>query len=104
MGMKHPRFTLVNRADEPAGEVWNLCGALCSMNDILVKQAALPPLRVGDTLCFENAGAYCVTEGMSLFLSRDLPAVYLRETDGTIRRVRDNYETAALNTPEYERK
>jgi len=104
MGMKHPRFTLVNRADEPADEVWNLCGALCSMNDILVKQASLPRLRVGDTLCFENAGAYCVTEGMSLFLSRDLPAIYLREMDGTIRRVRDNFETAALNTPDYERK
>lgn len=47
------------------------------MNDILVKAAPLPEMEIGDALVFENAGAYCMTEGMSLFLSRDLPQIYL---------------------------
>ena len=100
MAMKHPRFRLAGREGEAGAEPWNICGALCSMNDLLVKQAMLPPLRPGDLLCFENAGAYCVTEGMSLFLSRDLPAVYLLEPDGAIRRARANYETWRLNMPQ----
>ena len=32
-------------------------------------------------LVFTRAGAYSVTEGISLFLSRDLPAVYLHRAD-----------------------
>ena len=101
MAMKHPCFSLLGRESEQPSEEWNICGALCSMNDLLVKQAALPPLRPGDTLCFENAGAYCVTEGMSLFLSRDLPAVYLLRPDGTLLPARETTETAPLNTPRY---
>ena len=104
MAMKQPFVSVAGKEDRPAGGKWNVCGALCSMNDLLVKQAALPRLEVGDLLCFENAGAYCVTEGMSLFLSRDIPAVYLKHADGTLTRVRENIETAHLNTPDYERK
>lgn len=100
MAMKRPRFSLVGGEGRGGGEPWNLCGALCSMNDLLVKQAPLPELQAGDLLCFENAGAYCVTEGMALFLSRDLPAVYLLGADGAIRRVRGNVETAPLNMPQ----
>ena len=102
MAMKHPRFSIVGKEDAPAEGEWNLCGALCSMNDLLVKQAALPGIAPGDLVCFENAGAYCATEGMSLFLTRDLPAVYLRRQDGALVRVRDNFETAPLNTPKYQ--
>lgn len=104
MAMKQPFVSVAGKEDRPAGGKWNVCGALCSMNDLLVKQAELPRLEVGDLLCFENAGAYCVTEGMSLFLSRDIPAVYLKHADGTLTRVRENIETAHLNTPDYERK
>ena len=104
MAMKTPYFYVVGKADAPAREAWNLCGALCSMNDLLVKQAPLPDLEPGDLLCFENTGAYCVTEGMSLFLSRDLPAVYLLREDGEAECVRHTFETAPLNTPNYERK
>ena len=70
------------------------------MNDIMVKSLPLPPVELGDTLCFPNTGAYCVTEGIALFLSRDLPAVFLLFEDGAVE-VRPPFETAALNLPQY---
>jgi iron complex outermembrane receptor protein len=89
----------VGKEGEPAADSWNIVGSLCSMNDIMAKQVPLPEVSVGDTLCFENTGAYCMTEGISLFLSRDIPAVWLIRTDGTRVCVRETFETAVLNTP-----
>lgn len=73
------------------------------MNDIMVKQAPLPEIKIGDVICFENTGAYCPTEGISLFLSRDIPAVYLKKEDSEIVRLRDSFETYSLNNPKDER-
>ena len=73
------------------------------MNDILAKQIPLPEIQTGDTLCFENAGAYCMTEGISLFLSRDIPAVYLLHENGELRCVREAIPTEYFNLPKYER-
>lgn len=100
MAMKQPIFELVGKEDEPIKDQWNICGSLCSMNDIVVKQAPLPEIKIGDVLCFKNAGAYCMTEGISLFLSREIPAVYLKKNKKYIL-VRSCFETAVLNTPNY---
>ncbi len=78
---------------------WNICGSLCTVNDILVKQASFEALELGDILVFEKAGAYCVTEGIALFLSRDVPAVVLRDKDGKIYVARKNLAVDALNMP-----
>lgn len=99
MGMKHPKLFAVGKESEPIADSWNIVGSLCSMNDILAKQVPLPAVSIGDTLCFENTGAYCMTEGISLFLSRDIPAVYLIREDGARVCVRAPFETAVLNTP-----
>ena len=74
-----------------------LAGSLCSVNDILVRNISLPSLSIGDTLCFNLAGAYCATEGISLFLSRDLPAIVVCDIDGNVKLVRDHIETNNLN-------
>lgn len=42
-------------ADAPA---WNVCGSLCTVNDILAKQLPLPGLAEGSLLAFARAGAY----------------------------------------------
>ena len=99
MGMKLPKVTLVGKEEEPPVAEWNLCGSLCSMNDIMVKALPLPPVEIGDTLCFPNTGAYCVTEGIALFLSRDLPAVYIRDTRGGLTLARETTETYPWNMP-----
>lgn len=80
-------------------EEWNVCGALCTVNDILVKRLPLKGLQIGDVLVFENTGAYCMTEGSSLFLSRDLPGILLICQDGRLLTVRDHLQTHILNTP-----
>ena len=98
MGMKHPVLSVCGKENAPIAESWNICGSLCSMNDIIAKQVELPAISVGDVLCFENTGAYCMTEGISLFLSRDIPAVYLIGEDGRISCARKPFETYVLNT------
>ena len=100
LAMRRPKITLFPyRTDTP--ETWNICGSLCTINDILAKQVSLPGLGVGDVLIFENAGAYCMTEGIALFLSRDLPGILLRREGGEVTCVRESTPTCALNTPIY---
>lgn len=103
MAMKMPAFSVVNKENEPKEKEYNICGSLCSMNDIMVKGAPLPEIEIGDVICFENTGAYCPTEGISLFLSRDIPAVYLKKGDSEIIRLRPSFETYNLNNPKNER-
>lgn len=78
-------------------EKWNLCGSLCTINDILVKQYPAGDIQIGDVLIFENTGAYCMTEGISLFLSRDLPGVIKIMENNEIKKVRENLPTYKLN-------
>ena len=70
-----------------------ICGSLCTTADVLVRNADIPSPGIGDRLIFTRAGAYSSTEGISLFLCRDLPEIYL-EKDGVLQRVRERIETA----------
>lgn len=103
MAMRHPVLYVAGREDETLDAEWNICGSLCSMNDIIAKQVALPKIDIGDVLVFENTGAYCMTEGISLFLTRDIPPVYLIFDNGQTVKVRERFETSVLNMPNYER-
>ncbi len=98
MGMKIPQYALCGREGEAPTDTWNVFGSLCSMNDILVKALPLPEPEIGDTLRFDNTGAYCVTEGIALFLSRDLPAVYIIDSEGKLFQARKTTETFPFNT------
>lgn len=99
MAMKLPPIRHISQHSPGNEEPWNICGSLCTINDILVKQLPLPSLHIGDVLAFERAGAYCMTEGISLFLSRDLPAILYRHPDGSVEELRPHLETHPLNTP-----
>ncbi|RNL10723.1 diaminopimelate decarboxylase [Parvibacter caecicola] len=79
---------------------WNLCGSLCTTNDFLAKEVPAVDLAVGDVIAFDRTGAYCMTEGISLFLSRDLPKVVYTKADGTCKLVREGIPTDPLNTPQ----
>lgn len=69
------------------------------MNDILAKQLPLAGLEPGRIIAFEQVGAYSMTEGISLFLSRDLPAVVIVGIDGAPRLSRAAVPTHPFNTP-----
>ena len=70
-----------------------ICGSLCTTADVLVRNADIPSPCTGDRLIFARAGAYSSTEGISLFLCRDLPEIYL-EKEGFLQRIRERIETA----------
>ncbi len=76
---------------------WTVCGSLCTASDVLVKQYPFQDLTVGDPLIFQKTGAYSVTEGMSLFLSRDLPQVLLYSEKDHIRIARPSLQTDVFN-------
>lgn len=101
LSMKQPYLSILGKESHIKTQPWNICGALCSMNDIVAKQVGLPDVEIGDVICFENTGAYCVTEGISLFLSRDIPAVYLLSSEFGYKCVRKTIETLEINMPEY---
>jgi diaminopimelate decarboxylase len=51
----------------------------------------------GDILVFMNCGAYSVTDGMALFLSREMPQIQAySEKDGPVL-LRDTIETDRFN-------
>lgn len=77
-------------------ELYDICGSLCTINDVLVKEVPLQHPEVDDILVFMNVGAYSVTEGISLFLSRDLPRVY-RKCGDTLTLLRDKIQTEDFN-------
>ena len=98
MAMRHPVLSVPGKENAPVEQSWNICGSLCSMHDIVAKQVMLPKVTLGDMLCFANTGAYCMTEGAALFLSRELPAIYLQDGGDPVC-VRRAFDTAPLNTP-----
>ena len=73
-----------------------ICGSLCTTADVLVREFSAGGLQPGDVLVFEKTGAYAVTEGISLFLSRDLPRVWLY-AQGKWTLIREKYMTEELN-------
>lgn len=98
MAMQTPPITLLGDHGEKT-EDYTLCGSLCTTADILVRKVTLPAISVGDVLAFGRCGAYSVTEGIGLFLSRQLPRIVLHSERGGNRLLRDFYGTDILNSP-----
>lgn len=73
-----------------------ICGSLCTANDILAKDIEIPEPNIGDRLLFKNVGAYSVTESRSLFLSRDIPAIIIKDNKKSLL-VRKKFETYKIN-------
>lgn len=87
-----------SRTGEPV-ESFHICGALCTVNDVICRQKPLEGLKIGDTLVLKRTGAYSVTEGMSLFLSRDLPQIVLYSEESGFTSVRERIATYPWNCP-----
>lgn len=98
MSLRQPPLRVIGKHQRSTDEVWTLCGSLCTTNDVLAKQIPCAKLCVGDVVAFERAGAYGMTEGLSLFLSRDLPRVILADRQGNLVQARDRIETWTFNT------
>ena len=97
MAMKIPKCSVYPHRENIGDEKWNLFGSLCTVNDILVKQFPVNNLKIGDVFVFENTGAYCMTEGISLFLSRRLPKIIKILPNGKLETVREHLDTYKIN-------
>ena len=109
MGMKRPHMRLLpaaggekvipaDNADDAQKETthWTVCGSLCTTADVLLRDLPLEKLELFDTLVFERCGAYSMTEGISLFLSRDLPRIYFARK-GELKDIRQQILTEEWN-------
>lgn len=99
MGMKKPVIDVLNDTQET--ENICICGALCTTSDVMVRSIDLPRVAEGDVLAFHNTGAYSMCEGPALLLSRELPAVVLKEGT-TCRLVRHMTQTYRFHITEEE--
>ena len=99
MGMKVPVIEHIKSGDNAEKTPYTICGSLCTTGDVPVRQTLLCAPETGDLLAFKNIGAYSVTEGLYLFLSRMMPAVVLLKEDGKDVPVRDRFKTSTVNTP-----
>ncbi|MEF9840877.1 MAG: alanine racemase [Lachnospiraceae bacterium] len=102
MAMKIPKFMHIskeesNLEDENETKEWNICGSLCTVGDVLVKNLPLQHAKINDILVFENMGAYSVTEGIYLFLSRDLPSIYTYTKTNGMQLIREALQTDSMN-------
>ncbi|MEW6582759.1 MAG: diaminopimelate decarboxylase, partial [Actinomycetota bacterium] len=83
---------LANRADAEASGTYRIVGKHCESGDILVGEAALPEVRVGDLVCLPATGAYGVSMA-SNYNGQPRPAVVFADA-GAARLVvrRETYE------------
>lgn len=97
MGMKIPKTDYYSATTSEESEKWNICGSLCTSADVIAKNVSLPGCHIGDLLVFKNIGAYSITEGIYLFLSRTMPRVYFYSNKAGFQMARDFIETYRFN-------
>ncbi|MFT4004590.1 MAG: alanine racemase [Lacrimispora sp.] len=93
-----PPNTIYPGGQEKDSEEWTVCGSLCTVSDVLLKQYPFKNLQLGDRLVFQKTGAYSATEGISLFLSRDLPQILLYSSKEGLGTARPGVPTNILNS------
>ncbi|MFY1701265.1 diaminopimelate decarboxylase [Micromonospora sp. WMMA1923] len=85
----------LSHPDAPATERYTLTGPLCTPEDVLGRNVALPPVAPGDLIGVERSGAYGPTASPVLFLSHGYPAEVL-VLDGEAHLVRHRDTVADL--------
>ncbi len=99
-GMQIPKIIHLKDHESNGGvKAWTLCGSLCTTADILARGAEFDSLAIGDILVFCRTGAYSVTEGMAVFLSREMPAVSVYSEKDGLTVIRDMLYSDVFNTP-----
>ena len=100
-GMQIPVISHIpcGKSSDQSAEKWTLCGSLCTTADVLTRNVELAGLSIGDVLVFHRTGAYSVMEGMAVFLSREMPEVYIYSKDAGLTKIRRMLYTDIFNTP-----
>jgi len=96
MAMQIPPISVFNKSDSIDRD-WTLCGSLCTVADVLVRKVTLNGIGEGSILAFGKVGAYSICEGIALFLSRELPAVYEIDRAGNLKLTRALHNISYFN-------
>lgn len=99
MAMQAPPIEVINPVDGEE-KFWSLCGSLCTVADVLVRKVSLRGAGRGSVLAFERCGAYSVTEGTVLFLSRTMPEIYVYSKQNGLEKLRGFTESFSINLPD----
>lgn len=98
MAMRRPIVHHITAKKQEGEErEYMICGSLCTFADILVRGLPLKNPKIGDRLIFDHIGAYSVTEAAYLFLSRNLPSVYLYSQADGMRKAREPLSAWKIN-------
>lgn len=97
MGMKKPEITFIPERHNDISK-WTVCGSLCTINDVIVRDLEMGAPDIGDVMVFKRCGAYSVTEGMALFLSRELPQINFYSVNNGFQCVRETMGTDIINS------
>ena len=87
------------KMNESGDQEWMVCGKSCLAGDIFGEFKFPAPLKAGDRLSIQDAAGYTMVK-KNWFNGVKMPAIAIRELDGTERLVRDfTYEdfSAALS-------
>ena len=89
----HMLDLLIYRETAPIGanqgeHVYQICGKTCLAGDIFGEARFERPLQVGDRISIGDAGGYTMVK-KNWFNGVHMPSIALRETDGSVRLVRD---------------
>ncbi|MBQ8799830.1 MAG: alanine racemase [Lachnospiraceae bacterium] len=100
LGLRVPPVRQVSYERKQIGESekWTVCGALCTVHDVVLREYEMQNPCEGDLLLFEMIGAYSVTEASFLFLSRELPNVLAIDEKGQVKVLRKQMSTAHINS------
>lgn len=96
MAMQVPEMEVLNTSAAEK-KPYCICGSLCTVADVLVREVEFPIVLRNDVILFHRCGAYSVTEGSALFLSRKLPEVYLYNEANGLEKMRSFVDAATIN-------
>lgn len=97
-GMRKPKIKHIKlKKEKELTDLWTICGSLCTTNDVIVRDYPLVSPVINDLLIFYNVGAYSFMEGMSVFLSREMPEI-IGIKNKELFLLREMKQTFTLNT------
>ncbi len=88
---------LANRASEPASTTVAVAGKYCESGDVLIREAALPPVRVGDLVAVPGSGAYNLALASNYNLAPRPAVVAALDGQARLVRRRETYEDLLRN-------
>jgi diaminopimelate decarboxylase len=83
---------VANRMDDPPESTVTIAGKYCESGDILVRDAMLPRLNVGDTIAIPATGAYSPSMASVYNLNPRPAIVMVRDGDARLIRRRESYQ------------